>query len=529
MPEPQHFKVLLIEDNPDDAQMIREALGAIKTATFDLVWSNRVSMGLQRLGEGGIDIILTDLHLPDSSGFETIQKVTGQARGVPVIVLTSSDDEALDMKALQYGAQDYLVKGYVQVYRNLLERSVRYAIERKHAEQEVARLASFPEQHPDPVIETTLEGHITYINPAARAHFPALGEPGASHPALEGLPEIAEELKHNGATSKIREITLGARTYEQRISYHPETNLLRSYVADITARNELQQREKALSDAVTAAAITEMKRATELERAVSELRRTQAMLIQAEKMTAVGQLASGVAHEVKNPLGILLQCINYLEGDADHTRRQEVLQVMREAVQTADKIVRGLLDFSRPAVPELKPGSLCRVIEAALALVATQLENQGIKLSKECPADLPEVMIDEHQLKLVFINLLLNAAHAMPQGGPLRIIAYAKELMTGRGVGSRGQDVFRPGDTAVVCEIADAGVGISKENLSKIFNPFFTTKPPGEGVGLGLPISATIVEGHQGLMQVDSEEGKGTTVMVILPLAAGRRTEDRQP
>ena len=527
MPDGQRFKVLLIEDNPDDAQLMREALADIKTASFDLVWANRVAMALQRLAEGGIDLILTDLHLPDSNGLETIQRVTGHAHGIPVVVLTSSDDEALDVQALHHGAQDYLVKGYVQVYRNLLERSMRYAIERKHAEQELTRLASFPEQHPDSIIETTLAGQVTYLNPAARQHFPALATPGASHPALEELPAIAEELKQKTGSSKTREITVGTRTHEQRISYHPESHLLRSYVVDITTRKEMEERERALADAVAAAAMTEMKRASELERAYQELKHTQTMLIQAEKMTAVGQLASGVAHEVKNPLSIMLQCVHYLESEPnpDPARKAELLQVMREAVMTADKVVRGLLDFSKPAAPELRPTPLTTVIDASLALVHNQLEQRGIRVTKTFADPLPPVMIDAHQMKLVFINLMLNAIQAMPNGGQLSIAGALKELTTGQSVGSRITDLFRPGETAFVCEISDTGIGISKDNLSKIFNPFFTTKPPGEGVGLGLPISATIVEAHRGLLRVQSEEGKGTTVAVTLPIAIADRPE----
>ncbi|MBI3011566.1 MAG: response regulator [Candidatus Omnitrophica bacterium] len=517
-----HINVLLIEDDPQDARLMQEALGDTAHTLFAIEWVDRVSKGLERLARGGIDLILTDLQLPDSQGLETVAKVHAQAEGVPIIVLTALDDEGMAIKALQKGVQDYLVKRYIKVYPNLLVRSMRYAIERRREEGELIRLASFLEQSPDPILETDGTGVITYLNRAARTQFTDLFGSAATHPVLWGLKDVAERLQRSGAKSLTREVPYRVRIYEQHISYYPQSNLIRSYLIDITERKQMEQRERELA---AAAAAAERKRAAELDEAYQELKRTQAMLIQAEKMAAVGQLASGIAHEVRNPLGIILQCVNYLEPELQSRGAQqtEILQVIREAVMTSDKIIRGLLDFSRPTPLELKPTSIASVIDASLALVQAQAAEKGIHLMKDVADDVPLVLLDENQMQQVLINLILNAFAAMPAGGRLSIRSYLRRLAEpGRRIGLRSADAFRPGQTVLVCEVEDTGTGIPKEILPKVFHPFFTTKPPGEGIGLGLTITAAIVEGHGGTIALESEEGKGTKAVITLPVTPAR-------
>lgn len=412
----KRLKILLIEDGPEDARAVRDALAQAKEMAVDLEWADALPTGLERLDQDGFDLVLTDLCLPGSKGLETFLKVRTHAKEVPVVVLTSSDDDTLATQAVKEGAQDYVVKGYVQVYPNLLIRSMRYAIERRRAEQKEKELA-----------------------------------------------------------------------------------------------------------AAAASAATEKARATELAQAYQELQHAHAMLVQAEKMAAVGQLASGIAHEVKNPLGIILNGVSYLEmslgSQNGDSQAAEVIQMIKEAVQRSDKLIRGLLDFSRPAPLELKPGQISHVITSSLELVQKQLTVKNIDVSVDIDPTLPQVLLDENQMKQVFINMILNAFQAMPNGGTLSIQASLKTLTeVGGKVGSRATDVFQRGQTVLVCEVRDTGTGIPKELLSKIFEPFFTTKPPGQGTGLGLAITVGIIERHRGAMEIQSQEGKGTTMIVMLPL-----------
>lgn len=293
-------------------------------------------------------------------------------------------------------------------------------------------------------------------------------------------------------------------------------------IRDITQRKQAEETEKRLAAAAEASAAEARKRAEELAQAYHELQNTQAMLIQAEKMAAVGQLASGIAHEVKNPLGIILQGVNYLEMELRPEQAQlgDVLRMIKEAVHRSDKIVRDLLNFSRQAPLEAKPCDLNQIMATSIDLVEKQLLLKNITITKEFAAELPAAVVDDNQMKQVFINTMINALQAMPDGGSLTLKTFAQRLTDVRpGVGRRADDRLRPGMLTVVCEVTDTGVGIPKEHLSRVFDPFFTTRPAGEGTGLGLAITRSIVERHRGLIEMASVEGRGTTVTVTLPAA----------
>lgn len=271
--------------------------------------------------------------------------------------------------------------------------------------------------------------------------------------------------------------------------------------------------------------ITERKKAEdELKKAYTDLKETQGQLIQAEKLNAVGQLASGVAHEVRNPLGIILQGINYLEKKIPPDKGSETAEIMamlKGSVQRADKIINALLDFSRAANSDLKLEDINSILESSLNLVKARFKFDNIDVVTETKEGLPMVLADKNKLEQVFINVLLNAAQAMPGGGKIIIRSYAKELKeTKDGIGKREEDHFRIGEKAVIVEIEDFGSGISEENLKKIFDPFFTTKGPGSGVGLGLSVTRNIIHMHRGLIYAESQLGKGTKVIIILKISA---------
>ncbi|MDD4981123.1 MAG: ATP-binding protein [Candidatus Omnitrophica bacterium] len=243
------------------------------------------------------------------------------------------------------------------------------------------------------------------------------------------------------------------------------------------------------------------KRAEELKKAYDELKEMQDKLVQSEKLKAIGQLASGVAHEIRNPIGIIMQGVSYLEQiiSPEAKEPRQTLSVVKDNVQRADRIVMSLLDFSRAAKLELHPEGIDSILEGSLGLVKTELKN--IEVAREIQKDLPKVLADKNKLTQVFINLFMNAIHAMPEGGKLTIRGFVKQLEE---------------EKAVVIEIEDTGTGISEENLKKVFDPFFTTKGQGKGTGLGLSISRNIIIMHKGLIEVKSQVGKGSRMIITL-------------
>ncbi|OGW75570.1 MAG: hypothetical protein A2Z72_01475 [Omnitrophica bacterium RBG_13_46_9] len=273
--------------------------------------------------------------------------------------------------------------------------------------------------------------------------------------------------------------------------------------------------------------ITEGKKAEEeLKKAYLKLQQAQDQLVQAEKLNAVGQLASGVAHEVKNPLGIILQGVNYLEASAVITAEKntsEILQIMKNSIKRADTIIRALVDFSKASILDIKPEDINSALDSSLELIQHEFRLDNINVIKKMEKRLPKVLADRVKIEQVFINIYLNAIQAMPHGGTLFIHSYLMQLnKPGNGVGGRDEDRFKLKEEAVIVEIEDTGVGIPKENLKKVFDPFFTTKGPRDGAGLGLSVTRNIIEMHQGLIRIESEEGKGTKITITLKIAAGK-------
>jgi PAS domain S-box-containing protein len=264
---------------------------------------------------------------------------------------------------------------------------------------------------------------------------------------------------------------------------------------------KLSEREKALRQALAA-----------LRKSHEEGKATQLQLVQAAKLESIGRLAAGVAHEVKNPLAIILSAVEFLSQsipnpDADVTVAMADVQ---EAVRRADHVIRGLLDFSHATEFTLDEGDLNAVIEKSVGLVRHALSKYHITLVKELESDLPSVIMDSSKIEQVIVNLMINAIDVMPSGGSLTVRTKRWRLtQPGPDVGVRRTDRFRIGQSAVVVEIDDTGPGIPEETRSRLFDPFFTTKPTGKGTGLGLAMSKTIIALHGGSIQIANREGGG--------------------
>jgi two-component system NtrC family sensor kinase len=231
-----------------------------------------------------------------------------------------------------------------------------------------------------------------------------------------------------------------------------------------------------------------------------ELQRVQDQLIHAGKMAALGELAAGVAHEINNPLtGVLtFSSLILKKVDENHPWKKDLETIVQQTSRCRN-IVKGLLDFARQRKPDKKEWDVHTLIERTLTLVEKQAPFQNIKIVKEFKTNTPKLFIDGDQMQQVFMNILLNAADAMAEGGTLTIRTALKDGMA-------------------EVSFSDTGSGIAKEHLLKLFDPFFTTKQTGKGTGLGLAISYGIVQGHSGDIHVESEVGKGSTFRIKLPL-----------
>ena len=234
------------------------------------------------------------------------------------------------------------------------------------------------------------------------------------------------------------------------------------------------------------------------------LRSTQEGLIQAEKLTSLGQMAAAIAHEVNNPLAGVLVYTQLLAKkiNSDKFTKEgalEYLSKMETELTRSSRLIRNLLDFARQSPPRFWEVDINEVINQSFELAAHSAKLQHVQVVKELDPSLPTTMADFDQLQQVCTNLIMNAIQAMPEGGTLTIRTSAD-------------------DAQVKIEVQDTGVGISPENMRKLFTPFFTTKREVKGVGLGLAVSYGIVQRHKGRIEVQSKEEEGTTFTVYLPL-----------
>jgi two-component system NtrC family sensor kinase len=241
-----------------------------------------------------------------------------------------------------------------------------------------------------------------------------------------------------------------------------------------------------------------------------ELRETQAQLIQAEKLAALGQMAAGIAHEINNPLHILQAYVDYMASHAQEGDSiVEFLDPMGNALQNITRLAVQLRDFSRPAGGEWKAMDLNQALDNVLHLVKKELSHSSVEVKQALAPYLPQVKGDIRQLEQVFLNLILNARDAMPGGGQLTVETRA--------------------DTdAVYAIVTDTGVGIREENLTRIFEPYFTTKED-RGTGLGLAICQRVLAQHGGKITVASQLGRGTSFTIQLPIGSQHRSPEAEP
>jgi len=227
---------------------------------------------------------------------------------------------------------------------------------------------------------------------------------------------------------------------------------------------------------------------------------TERTILKSEKLASIGRLASGIAHEINNPLTGVLTYSSLLLEDLQGTAYAEDLAVIRDETLRCRKIVRGVLDFARENEPEKTAADLNAVLDSSLEILEKNVHFQNVEIVRVYDPNLPAVPVDVHQFKQVIGNLAVNAADAMPGGGRLTITT-----------------AFEPEAGLIVIRVTDTGAGIAPEHLTRLFEPFFTTKGKGKGTGLGLPVVYGIIRRHNGTIDVRSKIGEGTEITIKLP------------
>lgn len=340
---------------------------------------------------------------------------------------------------------------------------------------EQSRLATFPMHNPNPVIETDLQGNVTYCNPIAAQRFPSLQDIGRRHPILAGLAEIIDELYAGGAPFHSRETDVGDETYQQRIVYIPSMNQMRIYSNDITPRKRAQEKLAQQAD--------------ELARSNAELQ----------------EFAYVASHDLQEPLRVISGFVQLLSDrytqQLDETG-QEFIGYVVDGSERMKVLINDLLDYSRVGTQgkELEPLECAGALEQAMSNLRVAIDESGARVTHD---SLPRVNGDFNQLSQVFQNLISNAIKFRSEDAPA--IHITSVMMGG----------------SCVMSVTDNGIGIDPRHADRIFGMFKRLHGRGEypGTGIGLAICSKIVERHAGKIWVESEPGKGATFSFTLPIA----------
>jgi len=476
------IRVLLVEDNPGDARLFTELVRDTGAGQWKLVQVDRLSAALERLQREPFDVMLLDLSLPDADGLETLIRAHTQAPKIPIVVLTGHDDEALAVRAVRAGAQDYLVKGRID--GDALVRSIRYASERGRAVEALERreehYRSLIEYSMDLISILNLDGTIRYVSPS---HERILGYPLDELVGRNVLMFVHSDDKAHVQTALVN--GNNGRPVECRVRHSDGTwRMLESFSRDLSHVAGVN------GMVVNARDITERKHLEE-------------QLHHSQRLEAVGRLAGGVAHDFNNLL-MVITGYSHMLLDAMHgsdPARQDLEQVVKASERATD-LTRQLLAFSRRQGVRASLVNL-NVLVQEMDRMLRRVLGEEIELIVRLAPELKTVRADPGQIEQVILNMVVNARDAMPAGGQLVI-----ETRNDR----------KPNRDIVSIAITDSGIGMNPDVLTRVFEPFFTTKE--HGTGLGLATSYGIIKENGGDLRVESTPGKGTVFHIELPPAA---------
>ncbi len=510
--------ILLVDDIPANLRVLYESLNG---RDYRLFIANGGAQALEVAQRARPDLVLLDIMMPDMDGFEVCRRLKQDpaTAGMAVIFLSALDDTADKVRGLELGAVDYVTKPFqpdevaarVAIHCRMLR--LERELGHRNRQLELVRdriLSSMIEG----VVGLDADGRVSFVNPAGLRILGIDAAELLGRDANEWQPSLLREAVRRVLRSRtevsIDDLSLPrpnaeALPVELRIAPIAESQRIEGAVLVLRDLSERRRAEAKLS-----------RTSDELRQSHRELKQAQMQLIQAAKLESVGYLAAGVAHEVKNPLAIVQLGMDYLQQTLtlDPTSAA-VLADIQAAVARADTVVRGLLDFSRERELDLRQNAVNRILNNSLNLVRHELGQRSIMLHKQLGCDIPERPFDADKLQQVFLNLFMNAIHAMKHDGTLYISSCFARVDAAN-LGPQALEAgFLGGDELIQIIVEDTGPGIEPQHLGRLFDPYFTTKRQGEGTGLGLSVSRNIVTLHQGSIDLDNRPQGGARATLL--------------
>jgi len=333
----------------------------------------------------------------------------------------------------------------------------------------------------------------------------------------QGDQEIAVEAMKSGATDYMTKFKLTSESLTKSIKHAIQLH------QEAERRKHTEEMLKKSHHELTVAH-------KELQASLNKLTTAKNQILRSEKLAGIGRLAAGVCHEILNPLNIISGYSQTLQMERpDDLALQEDLGSITEEIHRIEKIISGLLKFSRKRDVDLKHAKINDELESVLSIVAGEMGLAGIEVAREFSPDLPKLLLDTDRMRQVFLNIINNAKYAMSGGGKLtvrtRMVGPENSTHPGKENGPAPEEK----EGTLQISFIDTGSGIKKEHLEQIFDPFFTTKPEDKGTGLGLSVCYSIIEKHGGTLEAESDQENGATFVIELPLNQKQENEVSPP
>jgi PAS domain S-box-containing protein len=497
------LNVLLIEDDEDDYLITRSLLSKAQVIECELTWKPTFDDGLEALLTEQYDACLVDYRLGARTGLDLLEAAKDNGCQTPVILLTGQGDLKIDIEAMEAGAADYLNKN--QIDAPLLERSLRYARERGDAEERIRKQAALLDKARDAIIAYDMDGHVIYWNKSAERLTGWSKEEMLGKRANDYLFDDEQREKLPSCWKAVKE------TDEWKGELHQQTKDGEEIIVE--SRWTLVREADGTPESVLV-----------INTDITERKQLESQFLRSQRMESIGRLVSGIAHDLGNLLVPISLGVKVLQQRfSDDEKAIRTLSMIQNSAERGSDMVEQVLAFARGVEGErvmLQPET---VIDDVRNITGETFPEE-IDVDVEVDDDLEQVMGDATQVQQVLMNLCVNARDAMPDGGTLTIRA---ENTTLEEEDARKNIDAEPGEY-VCLAVADTGVGMPDEVVDKIFEPFYTTKPEGEGTGLGLSTAYSIIKGHDGFIDVSSTKGEGTTFRIFLPVATDEETTDEE-
>ncbi len=548
----EKLKILVADDELTVRQLLSRTLDKKKYAIETAKDGNAV---LKKIKSDFFNLLITDLKMPETNGLDVLREIKKTNPHIEVIVITGYPAVESAVEAIKLGAFDYICKPFnVQEMAStvskcldkqkfaighieLSELMTLFEISKATATTSATSLNSVLEKILDSALKIVKakRGSILLLDDKTR-EFSIKAARGLSDEIIkntrikfdesicgkvvkDGKPLLVTDIEQDNRFRRKNKSEYKTKSF---ISFLLQIKSLQKNVVgvinitDKISGENFTEREKALLSLLAnqAGEVIENYRlysqlqdkVKDLENTIAELNKTQNQLIQTEKMAAVGKLVFDIAHEIRNPLGIILSGVEFLKSNladkADDITRNAIERIT-ESVNRSNNIIIDFLKFSRVSKLDLTTINVCKLMDEAVSLIKNQADFKNISITKDYSEKDISCRADPVMLRQAFFNLCSNSIDAMPDGGRLMLNIYPEQKSKKAGKN-------------VIVEVADTGKGIPPDILSKIFDPFFTTKEPGKGTGLGLSIVRMILDRNKGTINVKSEANKGTKFIIKL-------------